>query len=461
MTEEIKYSINLEEISSAFKFTESSLTHKQCSKFKLLPYDTNEKTLVSDFSGVLGSFSRMISNKDFEEEFNSDNFINEIVELIGEFEGNSSKEAFKDIIKTMFIDNKKLVDFDIKTINYISSSAVDEKISKFLYSVLFDDRLNKDVENLYNKEADNVLYKLALKALPDLKNKEYSINEYCCYLPFVRNLFIHDLKFILSNEELYKNSLKRLLEYYYMFYVSQLAMKLKSFEKADMSKADVLYYTLDWESTSKNRTAYQFGLEKLRGSVSSLFSHAITLEFLNYHNLGRQLGYIELFDEFKKADENLGSNINELIKEYMERRNKGIDWSNFKSNRDSSGNSTYDKIYELFDAIEFQFSKSTRGGSNNKYSNCFLKFIHSNFAKRRGQLGYNLNITEDDIILITKICINNNKKIKLKNLFDEFELRGLFFDRDSKTKIIQLYEKLNLLEKKSDSGDAQYVRSVL
>ncbi|HBI7101806.1 TPA: DNA phosphorothioation-dependent restriction protein DptG, partial [Clostridium perfringens] len=27
--------------------------------------------------------------------------------------------------------------------------------------------------------------------------------------------------------------------------------------------------------------------------------------------------------------------------------------------------------------------------------------------------------------------------------------------------IIQLYEKLNLLEKKSDSGDAQYVRSVL
>ena len=67
----------------------------------------------------------------------------------------------------------------------------------------------------------------------------------------------------------------------------------------------------------------------------------------------------------------------------------------------------------------------------------------------------------DDLILMTKICINNNERIKLKILFEEFELRGLFFDRDSKTKIIQLYEKLNLLEKKSDSGDAQYVRSVL
>ena len=41
------------------------------------------------------------------------------------------------------------------------------------------------------------------------------------------------------------------------------------------------------------------------------------------------------------------------------------------------------------------------------------------------------------------------------------EHRGLFFDRDSKNKIIELYEKLNLIEKKSDSGDAQYVRANL
>ena len=70
-------------------------------------------------------------------------------------------------------------------------------------------------------------------------------------------------------------------------------------------------------------------------------------------------------------------------------------------------------------------------------------------------------MTEDDIILITKICINNKGRMKLNKLFDEFELRGIFFDRNSKAKIVLLYEKLNLLEKKSDSGDAQYVRSVL
>ena len=70
-------------------------------------------------------------------------------------------------------------------------------------------------------------------------------------------------------------------------------------------------------------------------------------------------------------------------------------------------------------------------------------------------------MTEEDIILMTKICIGDNGRMKLNKLFNEFEVRGISFDRDSKTKIVQLYEKLNLLEKKSDSGDAQYVRSVL
>lgn len=460
MDENINYNIDLKEIEKAFKFNEKGLTHKQCSRYKLLPYDANEKTLVFEFSGVAGAFSRMISNKDFEREFEVESFLDEVVELIGEYEGSSSKEAFKDIIRTMFINEKKLVDFDVKTINYLSSSSIDEKIAKFLYSILFDNRLKDYVSKYYDREAENVLYRLVLKALPELKDKEYPINEYHCYIPFVRELFINDLKFILSSEELYKSSLKRFLEYYYMFYVSQLSMKLNKFEKADLNKADKLYYTLDWESTSKNRTSYQLGLEKLKGNVSTLFSHAITLEFLNYHRLQRQLGYVELFNEFSDENEELQKNLESLIKTYKEHRH-GVSWDEFSLKRESSGNRAYDKIYELFYAIEFQFSKTSRGSSYDKYSNCFMKFVNNNFAKKRGQLGYMLNLKEEDIILMTKICINNKVRLKLNTLFEEFELRGISFDRDSKIKIIKLYEKLNLLEKKSDSGDAQYVRSVL
>ena len=64
-------------------------------------------------------------------------------------------------------------------------------------------------------------------------------------------------------------------------------------------------------------------------------------------------------------------------------------------------------------------------------------------------------------ILLYSFSTTDNEKLKLNNLFKELELRGMYFDRDSKEKIVQLYEKLSLLEKKSDSGDAQYVRSIL
>ena len=462
MGEMINYKLDLDGIRDFFKFTGKGLTHKQGNKYKLLPYVANEKTLVSEFSGVVGSFSRLASEKKLDGSFEIENFLEEVVDQIGEYEAEPSKEAFKDIVRSIFIDNDSLVDFDVKTINYIPSTSADDKVAKFLYSVLFDDSLKEEVSIQYNKECENVLYKLVLKALPELKEEKRAIGEYKCYLPYVKEQFIKDFKFLLSQEDLYKNSLKRILEYYYMFYVSQLAMKLDEFENADLTRPTKLYYTLDWERTSKTRTAHQFGWEKLKNNIDSLFSHAVVLEMLNHNEIEEQLGYIELAQLFENIDKNvLSQQIEQLIESYKSQL-KDIRWDKFKSDIKNTEIQNVELVHKLFNVVRYQFeNSSSRGRANDAYKNWFVRFVQSNFAKRRGQLGYNLNITEDDIILMTQISINNRKKLKLNSLFEEFEARGLFFDRDSKLKIIKLYEKLNLLEKKSDSGDAQYVKSVL
>ena len=247
-----------------------------------------------------------------------------------------------------------------------------------------------------------------------------------------------------------------------MFYISQLCMKLSKFEEADLTKNEPLYYTLSWESTSKNRTAYRFGYDKLKEPMNSLFSHAITLELLNhFNNNDEQLGYVELYKVFEDNDcEKISQDIELLLEEYR-KRISDKKWDDFKISSKSSDNIAFNKVYELYDTIEYQFVKSGRTRAYEAYRNWFKNFIEANFGKRRGSLGYNLNLTEEDIILLTKICINTNEKLKLSTLFEEFEKRGVYLDRDSRTKVIQLYEKLNILEKKSDSGDAQYVRSVL
>lgn len=462
MSEFKDYKIDLDQFDKEFKFTESGLTHKQGSRFKLLPYAANEKTLVYDFSGVLGSFSRCISDKEIKGEFNCEEFIEEVAEQVGEYEGNLSEETFKDIIRTIFIKEENLVNFDIKTLNYISSTNADEKIARFLYSVLVDENIKKEALNHYDIEGDNILYKLVLKALPILKEKQYQMDEYKCYIPYIKEIFIKDFRFLIKNEELYKNSLKRLLEYYYMFYVSQLSIKLDQFENAELDKVEKIYYTLSWESTSKNRTAYRLGWNLLKNKVNSLFSHAITLELLNTNNCKEQLGYTELSEIYSTLDKSeLEENLKKVVDAYQNQV-KDVSWDEFKITSKQSSVNGFNEVYRLYDSLEYQFErKDSRNRAYKAYRNWFIKFVEKNFAKRRGALGYNLNLTEDDIILMTKICINDKKKLKLNVLFEEFEKRGLFFDMDSSKKIIQLYEKLNLLEKKSDSGDAQYVRSVL
>jgi len=61
--------------------------------------------------------------------------------------------------------------------------------------------------------------------------------------------------------------------------------------------------------------------------------------------------------------------------------------------------------------------------------------------------------------LFIKLCIGNapEGKIRLSELWNQFNLRGIYFDLYSQQEITMFLDKNNMLEKKSDSGDAQYV----
>lgn len=462
MINEKEYRLNLKEIEGTFKFSYSTLKHNCRDYWRFFPYVANEKTLFSNFDGVVGSLSRIMCNKEFKGNFNDDEFINNVFNNIVEFSSEESKEKLKDIIKTLFINNNNLIDFNIRTMNYIESTSAQEKIAKFLYSMFVDEELEAILSKLYDENLDNILYRLVLKSLPKLEEKEHKIDNYKCCLPFIKELFIKDLKFIASDENLYKSSFKRVLEYYYMFYISQLTIKLSKFEKANLNEPDNIYYTLSWESVSKHRTSYEYGWNLLKNTVDSIFPHSVTLELLNHHDMNDDLGYVELFNIFESSHnkEEIYNSIVNLCDEYKNHI-LDVDWDLFKQSNKQCSNKAFNEVYKLFEIIEYQFKNSTRSRAYEAFRNWYVKFVYSNFAKRRGGLGYTLSLTEEDIILITKICINNNEKLKLSVLFSEFEKRGILLDRDSKIKVIQLYEKLNLLEKKSDSGDAQYVRSIL
>jgi len=99
-------------------------------------------------------------------------------------------------------------------------------------------------------------------------------------------------------------------------------------------------------------------------------------------------------------------------------------------------------------------------GPRNRYSLSIEEIGKKFFLKTRGSLGYMLNVSQDLFLLLTAVCLKNERK-SLNQLFIDLENRGMYFDRYSKEEAVKLLDKLNLLDKKSDSGDAQYVKPIL
>ena len=99
---------------------------------------------------------------------------------------------------------------------------------------------------------------------------------------------------------------------------------------------------------------------------------------------------------------------------------------------------------------------------NSRYEKAFEAFISKFYRKNGGSLGTILSLKLDQLLMLVAVSVGeSSNRIELKQLWDEFEKRGVWLDHHSKEEVINTLDKLNYLDKKSDSGDAQYVKSIL
>ncbi|HZK53033.1 MAG TPA: DNA phosphorothioation-dependent restriction protein DptG [Desulfosporosinus sp.] len=464
--------LNFGELKKDFKFIDQESTgkfrlqHNTGKMIKVLPYKTKKPDAedLTQFSGISGAFSRLLFNLKEKGDFKVKEVFDQIL-LKVQFERETDKSWFRNIIEELFLHHSEVEIFHPLLFNYLRPRSLHQsQIARFLCDVLVDPKTKNKVKATCSAEADNVLIRLMLESLPELEPMESTDAQYVSFLPFISGLFNADLSFMVSDTSFFVKDFDKLLEYYYFFYVSQLALKLDKMFTVEVAEPIPVYFNLDWEKTSKIRTSYIAGWAYLLPKIRSLFSHTITLEFIN-HSFGCEkiLTYAKLFEEVQSMDdserESFQHDVSYLLYLYKAHV-EDVNWKDFSVTRKFE-DPILDEIFNLQRAIEFQFTTSGRKSIPLKYANWFEKHSEAYFLKKRGPLGYTLNITQDFLIFFIRLSIKDRSKIKLKQLYKEFEKRGLFFDRDSKEHIIRLLEKLNLLEKKSDSGDAQYVKSIL
>ena len=434
--------------------------------FKLYPYKAttrNASPIVYDLKDVISGFFRktlgisagMVSFDDLCQK------IQDKVEIDDE----NDIEIFRDIIRALFFkgDNFQANNIGLYPYQTAVENKSADRIAYFLYCVLgLDEKDKKNIEKAEENYPFNVIEKIIVDSIETKKLD--AISEESKYFQVKRSIqkqFKKDFEFMLSSGMTSLEDLSNILEFYYFYYVSQTALTLDQFGNGDRNKLEKLYFALDWEKVSKNRLCCIEGWDKLSENIVRLFSHAITLEILN-QNENPMMDYID-FKHQADIDEIQDVEIAKEIKRAEDIYVSYIgDCKKFDTIPDIPGaNKTDSAIRHLFECVLIQFNETERKRASQFYSEKFSEFCKVRFIKNRKKSGLVLNLTERDIIFLTKLALKNEEKIRLNDLYTQYELRGVYLDTASKILLQEFFTKLNLIDKKSDSGDAQYVKRIL
>ncbi|WP_207424293.1 DNA phosphorothioation-dependent restriction protein DptG [Desertivirga brevis] len=480
------FSIDEQGYSSSFEGSKKGFQHNKGNLIKLFPFATELKELpessldLINFYGVAGKFHRSCLGMEQTSLLPKDQLIQLIVD---EVDAGPNKEDLEDIIEELLFDkNDHLILFSFQVLPHLGfqwPNAKLKNLENFICNLLIDDEVKQIIEStISDNVANNILYQLVLDKFKNITSNGVSTYNSKGYyegllVKEIRNLFKEDLSNLIQNKSLFTEKVSTLIKFYYFQYILKLTTQLGNLF-SDNPKPSLFYFSLDWEKLSKSRLAIDNGWRKLEKLVEPMFAHANCLELL--HTIQSEGGFLkkcftykEIQTDIEQMDEESEKELTLVVNKLINRYRDGIkdtDWSDFEANYQIPEGKTYSTyhstslIHKLYSMIKYQFEKSyTRRAAYRSFNAWYKEFVKLNYYKSRGSLGGTLKLDKEGLLLFTEMSIMSSRKEKIliSQLWLQLERRGILLDNQSKREVVNFFEKINILEKKSDSGDAQYV----
>lgn len=460
------YLFDVNKFNTTFQINEKNTKakHNTGRRFRLFPYKTTVNVdQVTSLHELVGRyFCQLQESKEVTVTF--DSLLAEIIPKVKVAPG--LEDSFKKVLKDLFFDeNGKLKPTNLNLLYLLHCPKEQIDVADFLSDVLGRRANVKEILAKCMKKMEsqtNVLEHLVISLLRPETVEQKKHRHYFQVTEQFNELFESDLEFILKSASRTRESLVDLLHLYYFTQVAQTCLQLDSFLKGNRQQCQPIYFALEWERTSRGRKCYSQGWGALHESIKRMFTHAFVLELLNQTKEDHNVDYIALAQMISDPTEE--KEMTEQVRLMCDTYRAGIDdcpemQKLMRPNQGELG--LAQEIKYLFDSVERQFEKTFRNRPQRIYNSGFLEFCKEQFVQVRGQAGSLLILSESNLILLAKLAIKDKEKLRLNDVFKEFEKRGFFLDSKSKVSAMQYFEKLNLIEKKSDSGDAQYVKRIL
>ncbi|ACQ71503.1 DNA phosphorothioation-dependent restriction protein DptG [Exiguobacterium sp. AT1b] len=446
------------------------ITKRQTSNFyQILPFTTGKsdsiKNALSDWEKEIGAYSRRLLNVELSaKSFNTDYLLEGVLERV------ENQPEHEDEIHTFFSELLLQRDGGLNVTHpsmfmYIQGNpATKKKLGTFLADLtqhaLDEGEIEKIKQVFKAGQNETLLDKMIVNLLPSLTNKEYKA-EHALYSSLPIKLLGEDFVYLAEHPQYFLKEINNLLKYYLHYIVSQTTVKINNFETSNWNHPSKMYYTIHNETTvTSRRKTMNSGMGLLTSASENLFVHELTMAQLSCNSVNQSLEnekskimtYDEIFQHFTMLSD---TDQVQFLKDIDLQTERILTYAGLESNVNDS--QTFNEAAkQLFNAMKLTTPKEAQS----RYGDHAKNIAKSHFTKRRGRLGYVLSLNQEMLILMCAVSCKNDR-ITFVELLERLSKRGINFDNESSTALLQLLEKINVIDKKSDSGEAQYVKPIL
>lgn len=400
---------------------------------------------VFNLESMMGLLVSYITEKKLSKDFTYDKFKQKCLDA---FKGQLSDSEATSILEAVFFHDNTVPSFSLLLFQAHLPDAKSKKVFDVFklmmkqddYQITFDAKLNF---------LEASIVKQFEQELKDDKHNDQTVS----YLPFLDELFTKDVAFLSKNTHYFTQHAEQFLKLYLFLYTSQLALNLHP-HTFEAPESRPLYFILNYEiaSTERKRLVYE-GYRPLYEHAKYIFPYLSFLETLmkltDKPNL-RLYEFPQLFDDSPEAvnalsvferEFRVARKLQPLLIEH--------------TTRDQVMQSLLASVYEQFQG------QTSRIDIFENYRRAFERQSAEPYIQGRGRFGKVLVLEQDTILLLTNVAIEGRKQLRFQDLMHEFNKRGVYFDQQSQNALLELYERVGNIDRKSDSGDAVYVKTTL
>ena len=286
-------------------------------------------------------------------------------------------------------------------------------------------------------------------------------------LPFIQRSFREDLKWLLSKDETVVIKYIHIFLHFYACYALTQAMAVLSANCSEGNEKPVpFFFILYTERVSVNHDAVIRGWNnKLpKHILDSIYGRHQALDIAN-SVLGGQVGfYPEVLAKLEETPfvENR-EKLETLLKLYKEDKTKQLSQRSSEKNVQEEFDTTVLSYQDFLSKLERLCISLQSVSYVSRIRKKLVDILSCRFL-RKGRGHYVLALDKEMLIFLVALMtrdVPKNKNMKLEDVYKRFNSYGIHFNRGSRQEIEEYLLKLNILIRKSDSGEAQYVKSLL